>query len=551
MPNAENFTRAQAEKKKPPIDALEGPKLALSGQVVTMDAARTVLKNGVVFIEQGGIVAVRKPGEAPPTGFEGVAVVDTRGTIYPGLIELHNHLSYNILRLWDVPRKFGNRGQWAGIADYQTLVSGPMGLIGQTPGLLSAVVRYVECKCLLGGVTTSQGIELFSNKGARRYYRGIVRNVEQTDEPGLPEAATRIADVDASDAKSFLARLATKKCFLLHLAEGVDATARRHFSSLEFKPGQWAITSSLAGIHCTALERSDFDVMAEKGASMVWSPLSNLLLYGGTARIAEAKQAGVRIGLGSDWSPSGSKNLLGELKVARLASQAAGGILSDSDILALATTNAAAILHWQELLGSIEAGKRADFLVLDSAPQDPYAGLLKANESAIQLVMINGVARYGEPAIMKSLGVSGESYKVGGEAKVLNLKQATSDPDVALISLTQARKRLTKALKDLPKLKPPAPPRAALAALYQPPTWFLALDEIAPTGMDVRPHLPLEGRPTMLAAKGPTALKATPPKLHSLKLDPITVVDDPDFLDLISKEVNLPEFVKQGLPALY
>lgn len=426
-----------------------------------------------------------------------------------------------------------------------------MSLIGQIPGLLPAVVRYVECKCLLGGVTTSQGVELFSNKGARRFYRGIVRNVEQTGDPVLPEAGTRVADVDTSDAQSFLARLMGKKCFLLHLAEGVDPTARNHFLSLEFEPGVWAITPSLAGIHCTALEKPDFDVMAQKGASMVWSPLSNLLLYGGTAKIADAKQAGVRMGIGSDWSPSGSKNLLGELKVAHLVNQAAGGVFSGPEIVALATTNAAAILHWQDRLGSIEAGKCADFLVLNTAPQDPYDALLRANESAIQLVMINGVARYGEPVIMKSLGASGENVTVGGQKRMLHLAQKTSDPDVALISLDQARKKLTKALKDLPRLKPPAPPRAKLAALAQPLTWFLALDELAPTGMDIRHHLPMFGRPTMAAAKGAALLKAGPLKLKSLQLDPVTVVDDPNFLDLIAQETNLPAFVKNGLPLLY
>jgi cytosine/adenosine deaminase-related metal-dependent hydrolase len=55
----------------------------------------------------------------------------------------------------------------------------------------------------------------------------------------------------------------------------------------------------------------DFDVLAAHGSAMIWSPLSNLLLYGGTARIDAAQAAGVAIGLGSDWSPSGSKNLLG------------------------------------------------------------------------------------------------------------------------------------------------------------------------------------------------------------------------------------------------
>jgi 5-methylthioadenosine/S-adenosylhomocysteine deaminase len=550
MAAAKNRRFTKAKTKKPPVDPLEGPKLALSGQIVTMDASARVLKNGAVFIEKGSIVAVTNADAAPPQGFEDVEVVDTEGTIYPGLIELHNHLSYNILRLWDVPRKFGNRGNWAGTPDYQTLVSGPMGVIGRTSGLLPAVVRYVECKCLLGGVTTSQGIELFSNQGARRFYRGIVRNVEQTGDPALPEASTRIADVDAADAQSFLGRLAQKKCFLLHLAEGLGQTARNHFLSLEFKKGHWAISPSLAGIHCTALEKSDFDVMAEKGASMIWSPLSNLLLYGGTAPIQDAKKAGVRIGIGSDWSPSGSKNLLGELKVAHLVSQESGAVLSDRDILALATTNAAAILHWEDRLGSIEPRKYADLLVLSGAPQDPYGALINAAETAIQMVMIHGVARYGTPDLMKSMGAKGEKLTVGGQNRMLNLAQSTADPDVDPISLDQARTTLKKTLKNLPNLKLRAAPAALLhTRATQPLAWFLALDELAPTGMDVRPHLPWKGRPTMLAAKGEPVKAA--PKLKPLELDPISVADDEAFLELIGNERNLPAFVSHGLPLLY
>ena len=57
--------------------------------------------------------------------------------------------------------------------------------------------------------------------------------------------------------------------------------------------------------------------------AMVWSPFSNLALYGETAAIAAAKACGLRIGIGPDWSPMG-KNLLGELKVARLVSAEIG-----------------------------------------------------------------------------------------------------------------------------------------------------------------------------------------------------------------------------------
>src|SRR6266568_7125399 len=417
--------------------------LALRGRVVTMDPSSTVIQDGVVYIRGNVIVAVQPFSAPEPTGFDQTSIVDSGGTIFPGLIELHNHLSYNILKLWDVPKAYKNRGQWAGIPEYQQLISGPMKRIGQAPGLMASLVRYVECKCLFGGTTTSQGIALYSNMGARRFYRGIVRNVEQTGDPDLPEAGTRIPDVDAKDARSFLARLAQKKCYLLHLSEGVDDSARKHFTSLEFEPGKWAIADSLAGIHCVALKPQDYDVLADHGASMIWSPLSNLLLYGGTADVAAAKNSKVRMGLGSDWSPSGSKNLLGELKAAHLVSQQKGGLFSDEELVAMATCNAAAILRWDQRLGSIEKGKCADVFVIEGHPRDAYHGLIKATEKSVRLVMINGVARYGEPEVMASLGSSKvEALKVGGEKRNLYLEQETEDPDVSAVAFGKAASNL-------------------------------------------------------------------------------------------------------------
>lgn len=194
-PTARSTPRAAAG----PIDLLDGPKLALAGRVVTMDESFTVLDRGVVYIDGGAIVDVRERSAPRPPGFEAVRVVATGGTIYPGLIELHNHLSYNALPLWSpVPRRFEHRGQWPDHPDYRKLISGPMTVVGQyrdaagQAALLAPLVRYVECKCLLGGVTTSQGVMLNSNAGIQRFYRGVVRNVEQTDDPALSEAQGRI-----------------------------------------------------------------------------------------------------------------------------------------------------------------------------------------------------------------------------------------------------------------------------------------------------------------------------------------------------------------------
>ena len=148
---------------------------------------------------------------------------------------------------------------------------------------------------------------------------------------------------------------------------------------------------------------------------------------------------------------------------------------------------------------------------------------------------------------MRKLRISGETFAVGGSARVLNLAQATEDPDVAPIPLMSAKARLAKALKSLPNLPPP--PLAQRASTAKPLTWSLVLDELVPTGMDVRPHLPLRGHPTMTEARGKVAAKD--PVLQPLTLDPITVADDGDFLDEIGKETNLPDYVKEGLPQLY
>jgi hypothetical protein len=287
---------------------------------------------------------------------------------------------------------------------------------------------------------------------------------------------------------------------------------------------------------------------------MVWSPFSNLLLYGATSHIGDALAAGVRVSIGPDWSPTGSKNLLGELKVARLVSQSLGGLLSDRAIVALATRNAAAMVKWDGVLGSIEKGKRADLVVRSGTRGDPYAALLTAKETELSLVMINGVARYGETALMTKLQAAGEKITVGGGKRSLDLRQPTADPVVGAITLAKATTTLEDALRDLPRLaRRAARPQAmaSLASIEGPPVWFLALDELGNSGIELRSQLPMGHRVPMGSAKGAAKAPAKPPKLQPLELDPLTVADDGDFLARVATQKNLPDYVKSGLPHLY
>src|SRR4051794_38408703 len=251
-------------------------RLALTGRVVTMDEHDTVLARGVVYIADGVIRAVRPGATAPPDGFGDVPRVRSGGTLFPGLIELHNHMPYNVLALWQVPERFTNRDAWREdrVKDYRRLVTGPMSVLADSRAV-PAIVRYTETKALVGGTTATQGITLQAAPGIQQLFRGVVRNVEAPGD-GLPAAGTRVADVVAADFAQFRAELARQTCKLLPLAEGTDERSRNAFLALKDPDPvseDWAIGPSLAGIHCVALTAEDFAVLARLGAAMVWSPL--------------------------------------------------------------------------------------------------------------------------------------------------------------------------------------------------------------------------------------------------------------------------------------
>ena len=525
-------------------------KCILSGRVVTMDAARTVLPNGDVYLDGNTIRQVSGPSQPPPAGFESAKQIDTQGIIFPGLIELHNHLSYNILELWSVPKVFGDRGQWQRHAQYVQLVNGPMLILSKStdPRVLAAIARFAETKCLLGGVTTSQGISLKSDR-LQKYYHGAMRVVEDPSEPGFLKAATHIPDLHARDWDGFNKEIQKARCLLLHLSEGFDDTALDAFRALRNEQtGAWAISGALAGIHCAALGDAEFAVMRAHQGSMIWSPLSNLMLYGRTAQVGIARQHGVPIALGSDWSPSGSKNLMHELKVAKVANEIMGYGFSDADIVSLATSSPAEIVKWDKWVGSIAPNKRADLTVIAApAASDPYAAIIAARETDVQLVMIDGSAAVATPALMAALGATGESISVGGQPRLINY--GTPDPDIVPISYAQAVEVLSAALANLPDVSQ-APAGHALGAERE-RFWSLALDEQEETGFALRPMLPFKGTNTGpdVERLEPDAIAAAP--IGPVPLDKVSVPDDVDYFEKIEGQLNLPTAIKDGLKRFY
>jgi len=519
-----------------------------------MDSSRTVRDDGVVWVADGSISDVTDVGDTPPA-HAGSPVIATAGTIYPGMIELHNHLAYDALPLFPVPRRYAKREEWQGTVGYRRYVSGPAGVIASVPELIRATIRYVECKSLISGTTTSQGLTLRSAP-IKHLYQGIVRNAELPDAPGLPPARPKIGDVTPADRDAFLGSLTGPGARLLHLAEGLptSAAARQHFLDLQISKDTWAIKPEFVGIHATALTADDLAIVAQHGGSVVWSPFSNLILYGSTTNIAAAVRLGITVALGSDWSPTASKNLLNELKVAQIWSDDQKLGLTSRQLVEMVTVSPARILGWQGSLGSIEPGKLADLTVVAGQTEDPYDHLVGATETDIRLVVIDGTGRYGTPALLQRLSPVDEQFKVAGTARAFHLDTKDPDPVLGPITLGEAAPILADALEHMPERAADVGPAGlglvvpeGVAGVSGAERWFLELDQPPVTGFG--PALPGGVAPALADAAiggGSFASIAIP-----LKLDPLATEGDDAFFAMLANLKNVPEAIRAELPGRY
>ena len=88
--------------------------MILIGKVVTMNDAGDVLPNARVWLASGKIMAIAKAGESLPDAAKDAVVIDSKGVIYPGMIDLHNHPDYAFYPLLPINKKYRDRFEWRG-----------------------------------------------------------------------------------------------------------------------------------------------------------------------------------------------------------------------------------------------------------------------------------------------------------------------------------------------------------------------------------------------------------------------------------------------------
>ena len=400
----------------------EDTPVVLKGKIVSMD---TRVRSGQIVIKNGKIEAILSASATPPAG---AIVIDTKGYIYPGLINLHNHLRYNFTGLYDVPKVTTNHDEWPSGKEYARYVNNPAALVTGSNfyGRLDESLKYAEVRAIVGGETSTQGAE-----NSPAISRTLVRNVElkNFDEDVIGQRAFTIDNLFHKHMDEVMPGIKRQKAWLFHLCEGIDAYSRKEWSDPSYDPSKPFSSSKsarnrpgaveadlvwpgLVGVHCTAMEREDFKQwkqIAGTNPKVVWSPTSNFMLYGATTDLRAAKAEGALISLGTDWAPTGTKNLLWELKVADAYNrkQSPRVFRGYKELVELVTTNPAKILGWEDRVGKIKVGYYADLLVMDDVVKgrSGYKNLIEGHEVNVQLVMVGGNPLYGDEKHLEKLKV--------------------------------------------------------------------------------------------------------------------------------------------------
>ena len=393
----------------------------LTGRIVTMTSQAAVFETGGVLVRDGLIAAVWS-GDAIPSAHAGIQVISTGGTIYPGLLDAHNHIHYNTVPLWDMgDNVYNNRYQWKNHPGYKPEVTWPKTLLssGSYWNMEIEALKHAEMKAIVGGTTSVQGNPTNDDSA---YTWVLARNMEHNNF-GRDQMHTKVTELESDYVGNHIktgSAAGTLDAWFLHLSEGKDASSLAEFQILVDND---LLVPELNLVHGVPLGASEYQQMGAVGASLIWSPTSNLLLYGETADVAAAKAAGVNILLAPDWSPSGTKSPLHELKMADwLDENRLGNIFTDYEQVEMVTTNVVDGIGWTSDVGRIQTGLAADLVVIDSFHSNPYRNLIEALDPDVSLTIVGGLPIYGDVNLMTQLnGDDKEVITWNGMTKALDV----------------------------------------------------------------------------------------------------------------------------------
>ena len=383
-----------------------------NGTAVTVNADFDIIDHAMVCIGNGSIKSIKSTTKETPLPEAAERVDAGGGIIMPGLVNTHTHLPMTLFR---------------GLADDLPLDTWlneyifPMEKKFITPENVKWGTLLACLEMLLSGTTTCCGGYFLENDVASAVTRTGMRavlgqGVIDFPAPGVPDPALNVACATGyvdnwlgrsktvtpsifchspytCSAKTLTAAKETADqkgvLFQIHVAETKqeydDSIEKLGVSPVNYLDSLGVLDKNTLAVHVVWASETDIDILKSRGVKISHNPESNLKLAAGIAPVPAFLNAGLTVGLGTDGCASNNNlDLFGEMDCAAKIHKAAAldpTVMNAATVLQMATINGARAIGLGDVTGSLEPGKQADIIVVDTAA--PHLTPLYAPESHI------------------------------------------------------------------------------------------------------------------------------------------------------------------------
>jgi len=442
--------------------------LFTNATIITMNPTRAIITGGAIAIKDNRIAAVGKT-DALLRQYSGDQVIDVKGKlIIPGLVDTHVHLAQALIR---------------GCADDMALIQWLCERVWVLQGNFTHDDGYVSARLCIAEMLKSGTTTFLESMLAHRYgFDGIARAVDESGiraclagivmdigtyatqsssmHPGMVESretslfgvldmhskwhgaandrvhvwfGPRTPGGVSSELYHEMSDYAHQRDMgiTMHLAE-VEADKIFLNEKYGLSPVYYAESVGLLGpktvlVHMVWLARADIDKLAETRTSVSHNPSSNSKLASGVCKVPQMLASGVNVALGCDGGPSNNDyDLVREMKLAAIIHKAVTNdplIVPAETVLEMATINGARALGLEQEIGSLEAGKKADLVVIDlnrlhtTPSPNPISSLVYAATGAeVDTVVVDGriVVEHGQLLTMDENEVMEQAHQHAG-----------------------------------------------------------------------------------------------------------------------------------------
>src|SRR5579863_9699966 len=402
--------------------------IVTGGTVVTMNGARTVYEDGAIVVKGDTIVAVGSRSELEAK-YVASQTVDARGKLLlPGFINGHTHVPMTLFR---------------GLHDDVTLNDWLYKYIfpAEAKNVNEEFVRWgtrlAAAEQIRSGVTTFADMYYFEDAVAEETKAAGMRGVlgetfidfpapdnkseaemlaytekflKKWQGDALIHAAAAPHSIYTCSQKTLQDSAALARKYhapiLIHVAEMKkeldDSLKQNGLTPVQYLEKLGILGPDVLAAHCIFVDAQDRKILADRQVGCVHNPSSNMMLASGVAPVVEERAAGIAVGLGTD-GRAGSNNDLDLMEEMDLAAKLQKITKTDpralgaKAVVEMATIEGAKAVQLEKEIGSLEAGKKADIILIgldtpNAVPMyDVYSQLVYAlKASEVETVIIGG-----------------------------------------------------------------------------------------------------------------------------------------------------------------